>query len=280
MKKDYLVRLSRAARWYLPPAEAAEVIADYRELLEQRPRSPEQLDRELGRPSQAVRLLTQPRSRRIWTAVFGLLTVCLLLPAAGCLCNLSWWFLHGRNPAVSAIYEVLYDLWELYAGTGPWLSNGLLVLGWGLSLAWFQKNGSREPGTRLPKGLLPVLAALLAGLAGTWLVIWLFLAEPPEAIALLANNRLLLRLIREGPVWGGLLCALAGLAGLINARLRDRRWRAACILGLTVSALCAAVMALATGITLDRAVLWQAAYLRRYLLITLTGMAAAGAGLC
>ena len=33
MRRDYLSRLSRAARWYLPPAEAAEVLEDYREIV-------------------------------------------------------------------------------------------------------------------------------------------------------------------------------------------------------------------------------------------------------
>ena len=36
MRWDYLSRLSLAARWYLPPAEAAEGLEDYREIVEGR----------------------------------------------------------------------------------------------------------------------------------------------------------------------------------------------------------------------------------------------------
>ncbi len=48
MRWDYLSRLSLAARWYLPPAEAAEVLEDYREIVEGR--SEEELRREVGGP--------------------------------------------------------------------------------------------------------------------------------------------------------------------------------------------------------------------------------------
>lgn len=50
-KQTYLKRFSRAARWRLGHREAAEVVADYTELLEQRP--PEQdntLVEDLGKP--------------------------------------------------------------------------------------------------------------------------------------------------------------------------------------------------------------------------------------
>ena len=50
---DYLSRLSRAARWYLPPAEAAEVLEDYREIVAGR--SEEELRRDLGTPRAAMR---------------------------------------------------------------------------------------------------------------------------------------------------------------------------------------------------------------------------------
>ena len=49
MRRDYLSRLSRAARWYLPPAEAAEVLEDYREIVAGR--SEEELRRGLDAPS-------------------------------------------------------------------------------------------------------------------------------------------------------------------------------------------------------------------------------------
>ena len=58
MRRDYLSRLSRAARWYLPPAEAAEVLEDYREIVAGR--SEEELRRDLGTPRAAMRQPAAP----------------------------------------------------------------------------------------------------------------------------------------------------------------------------------------------------------------------------
>ena len=46
MKKDYMTRLERAARWRLPPQEAEDVIADYREMVGDPPRPEEELLRD------------------------------------------------------------------------------------------------------------------------------------------------------------------------------------------------------------------------------------------
>ena len=76
MRRDYLSKLTRALRWYLPPAEAAEVLEDYREIVEGR--SEEELRREVGAPWETARRLAQPKAHRRWLAAFGTLTVCLL----------------------------------------------------------------------------------------------------------------------------------------------------------------------------------------------------------
>ena len=64
MRGDYLAKLSQAARWYLPQAEAAEVVEDYRDLIQQEPRSEEELLRDLGSPWSAARQLAQPGAYR------------------------------------------------------------------------------------------------------------------------------------------------------------------------------------------------------------------------
>ena len=84
MKKDYLSRLSWAARWWLPRAEGDDVLSDYRELLSQRYRTDAELQRDLGKPSQVIRQLSRPREYHCWCAVFAALTaLLLLLPVAG-----------------------------------------------------------------------------------------------------------------------------------------------------------------------------------------------------
>ena len=79
MKQDYMARLSRAARWMLPPDESEEVIADYRELVTQNPLPEEELYRELGNPVEAVRLLADESERKRWNRVFCVLALCLLI---------------------------------------------------------------------------------------------------------------------------------------------------------------------------------------------------------
>ena len=79
MRGDYLAKLSQAARWYLPQAEAAEVVEDYRDLIQQEPRSEEELLRDLGSPWSAARQLVQPRAYRRWVAVFAVLDIAMFL---------------------------------------------------------------------------------------------------------------------------------------------------------------------------------------------------------
>ena len=89
MKKDYMARLEQAARWRLPPEEAEDVIADYRDIVGSPPRSEEELHREVGDPEQVVRLLVQPpKAYYAWLAVFAALAACLL---AAALAAIIWW---------------------------------------------------------------------------------------------------------------------------------------------------------------------------------------------
>lgn len=79
-RKNYLARLCRAARWRLPPEEAAEMISDYTELTAGR--SDEELILDFGKPKDAVdkvRILYAPRELNSWRIVFGVLCFLLLL---------------------------------------------------------------------------------------------------------------------------------------------------------------------------------------------------------
>ena len=80
MKKSYIVRLERWARWMLPRQEAEDVIADYRDIVGSPPRPQEELVQDLGRPRDVVRQLTTRRAYRTWLAVFAVMSVCILVP--------------------------------------------------------------------------------------------------------------------------------------------------------------------------------------------------------
>ena len=166
MRRDYLSRLSRAARWYLPPAEAAEVLEDYREIVAGR--SEEELRRDLGTPRAAMRQLAQPKAYRRWLAVFGILSVCVVLPAitplwqelsfhAFKLYRLYWFWDIGRN--------VIPFTWVFFAA------------GMTLSLVWLRHNGGKGPGRAVPKRIWPLLALLLMGMSLQWFIAWLILGE-------------------------------------------------------------------------------------------------------
>ena len=256
----YLDRLARAARWQLPPGEAAEVVADYADLLAGDNRPEAVLRREVGTPWRAVRLVRPAKSYGRWLAIFALLTACLALP-----------------------------LLRIFSGYGPFLRGpwwdrftfGLFCLGagLGLSLFWFERQGRRED-AKLPGSLYLCIAALLVLLAGVW-----GLACPIFSPALLA--RLAGLGSDVGPVFHvalkliGLLAALTGLLGAVRARLADRRWRAVYVLGLTVVLVALLYYSLLTGMDLSASFPgWERPFALRMALLTLAGLAGTGVSLC
>jgi len=268
MERDYLSRLSRAVRWYLPPAEAAEVLEDYRELIEQEPRSEEELRRDLGTPREAVRQLAQPKVYRRWLAVFGVLSVCLLLP--------------GVDTVLSGLSLMLYRLFRVYSpwwgttGKTAWLAVPLFPLGTVLAAVWFRRSGAK--GKTLPRGIMPLLVVPLVGMAWVWFLAWVILAERFDVINFLF------------PRLGGLvsatlaLCILVeaaiGMFGLVKARLGDRRWRAVYVWGLMGAVLSIYLWRLLTSMTFDPSAGWQLPYILRFAFITVTGLVGTGVSLC
>lgn len=270
MKRDYLFRLGRAARWYLPPAEAAEVLEDYRELIEQEPRSEEALRRDLGTPREAVRRLSQPKAYRRWLAVFGVLSACLLLP--------------GADAVVSGLSFTLYRLFRVYflregIGNTAQFAVVLFPLGTVLAVAWFQRDG--EKGKTLPKGILPLLLILLLGMAWVWFLAWVILAERLEVLdvigfpfphlGMMANATLALDILAEGAI---------GMFGLVKARLGDRRWRAVYVWGLTGAVLSVFLWKMLTRMSFDGSAGWQFPYILRIVSITAAGFVGTGVSLC
>jgi len=134
----YLIRLSRIARWRLPPKEAADVISDYSEIMAIDPRLYEDQCKDYGTPKQAVKQLTTFADYGRWMAVFLVLAACLAAPAA-------WLLLQFPHFQFELPREALFL---------P------LLLGVILSLVWFRYEGERS--RELPIGLVPQLLLLLA----------------------------------------------------------------------------------------------------------------------
>lgn len=212
-RADYFKHLTRQVRWRLPAAEAEGVLADYAELLGLRPAEGDgRLVEDLGTPGRAARLLTDRRAYGRWLAVFGWLALCLAAPA-----------LLIFRPELCQGWPLLPGVW--------------LVLGMALSLVQF-RPGAGGRGRPMSRGLGLALVGL-AALVAVWAVAMGLLFSsawpglPPE---------------RYGPIARLALCltggvgAAAGLAGLVMARVSDRRWSALYLLGLTAAAVCAMVM--------------------------------------
>lgn len=271
MERDYLLRLSRAARWCLPPAEAAEVLEDYREIIADR--SVEELRRDLGSPWSAARQLAQPGAYRRWLAVFTVLAACLLLP--GVLPVLS--VLSGMAIFRFQAYGVDWLWWFLgLCDTIVPLRGGFFVAGTALALVWFRRGSGEGRSRNLPKGVVPLLALLLVGMAFEWVIVWVTLAMiwpgMPSEIVIALPLAITLDMFTMG---------IIGMFALVKARMADRRWRAVYILALTGSILGLSIFAFWTRMDVSfSGTSWQTPILLRYIAITALGLIGTGGSLC
>ncbi len=254
MERDYLSRLAWSARWYLPPAEAREVLEDYREILGGRPQ--EELVQDLGSPGAAVRRLVQPKAYRRWLAVFTVLALCVLLPAAGLLLRRYLWRL-----------DIGWDLTP-FAGA-------FFLLGTMLALAWSRREGVRE-GRALPRGAAAMLALLLAGVVWAWCMVWLVLAWSPPLSEFLERASLSPRRLVSALHWTCWAAALLGVFGAVKARTADRRWASVYLLALTKTTLSLYILGELTSMNIAGGRGWAVGCG----LIAAVGLAASGAALC
>ena len=250
---DYLSRLKWAARWYLSPAEAAEVLEDYREIVAGR--SEEELRRDLGTPRAAMKQLAQPRAYRRWVTVFAVLAVCVLLPIVMANNDVYW------SPIIKPVYMIA------------------LCLGSGVSLRWFRRNGVR--GNRLPRTVLVLLVLILLGMVWVWFWAGLVLTESWALLNTIAAAVIRPRTLHWYLVLEVLAMGAVSLYGLVKARLGDRRWRAVYVLGLAGVILSLSVWGLFNGMDLSfSAPNWQTPILLRYTEITLLGLIGTAVSLC
>ena len=260
MRRDFLSRLGRAARWYLPPAEAAEVLEDYQEIVAGR--SDEELRREVGSPWETVRRLAQLRVYRRWLAVFLILSACVLLPAAD---------------VVREELSNLLGLFLNYITRTPRYAELMLPLGTVLAFAWFQRNGKKEQ--TLPKWIMPLLILLLLGIAWVSFLGWLLFAEQWDLLnSLFPEERVWVHRLALG--LDALAAGIIGMLGLVKARLGDRRWRAVYVLGLTGAAACVFIWKMYTTLFWEYSPGWQTPYVIRYIAVILAGLLGTGVSLC
>ena len=252
MKQDYMARLSRAARWMLPPDESEEVIADYLELVTQNPRPEETLYRELGNPVEAVRLLADRKPYRRW--------LCFFVGMAACLIPFPLALLSGNG--LRAVFGHA-DGFRVFLP---------LVSGAALSHWYWHRNPQKEP---FPKTLAVWITVLLAVCAGMgFYLVYLFRSVEtgtPFPVWLYGRFHIPLNCV----------CGLAAVPGwyaLTMARMEDRRWRAFYILALTAASISAASLLLFTSLNLTPGPLWVP-FARNYAIAATIGLTASAAAL-
>lgn len=273
MKKDYMTRLERAARWRLPPREAEDVIADYREIVGDPPRPEEELLRDLGRPRDAIRPLAQKKPYWTWLAVFLVMSACILAP--------------GISPTAIGypIWRTIFSPWN----TNPPAPPIIAVLGAVTALMWFHWQGRKE--ARLPRAIPILLAVLLIWCGGVLLFCWTcardfdgFLKMWGTIKPFIGPNESApasLYLLVEAMAYGSTAISLAGEVGLAKGRTCDRRWAAVYILAL--AAMLTSLLVVHSSQRMDLTFTLEELFrqlLLKNAVITLIGLMGAGVALC
>lgn len=272
MKKDYMIRLERWARWMLPPQEADDVLADYRDIVGTPPRSDDELLRDLGKPRDVIRPLIPSKAYRVWLAVFAIMAVCVLML--------------GISPTAIGfpIWLLFFNVWAEYP-CGPILA----VLGAVTALVWFRRQEQKKD--RLPKAILILLVVFLAYIGGILLFCWAnaqdyegFLAMWGTMRPLIGPNNAVPRLMylcELAMIYTCPLIALAGVLGLVKARMDDRRWTAVYVLALTAILMALLVLHLATNLMVsENAGELAGRMLIRCSVTAAIGLVGAGVALC
>ena len=224
MKKDYMTRLERWARWMLPRQEAEDVLADYRDIVGTPPRPDDELLRELGRPRSVIRPLAQTKQYRAWLAVFAVMAVCILLL--------------GISPTMLGypFWRLFFDGWSEHP-IGPVIA----VLGAVTALVWFRWQGHKEG--RLPKAIPILLVVFLVCIGAVLLFCWVCSRDFEAFLEAWGRMKLWIGpnedasrsfyLSRMAMCYGSPILACLGTYGLVKARMGDRRWAAVYVLATT-----------------------------------------------
>ncbi len=256
MGKNDMARLSWWAHWYLPQGEAENVVADYGD----KAGAPSFAGAE--RPQEAAKKLVRPQSYCVWLGVFAILAACAVIPV-----------LSSRKFG----WDAMRVVWKSLFSTGFPLYRVFLAVGVVVPLLWFRRRkGDKNP--PLHKPIAVMLAILVITVGILWWMLWnyehvFFGGFDPILGGLHAGevNALAMKCIAA-------LLAAAGVAGLVNARTIDRRWRAVYVLSL-----CALMMALKISsmfVYLDVASTPMEWAFPTMLELTAVGLIGAGVSLC
>lgn len=199
LKITYFKKLCCAARWLLPQKEAAELMEDYRDMIAEV--GEEHAEEKFGPPAKVALAVADRREVVGWHLVLGAILVFLFF--------MVHWTLHATFYSIASLAMVA-------------VAVGLLFL-------WFGCDVRRNPFKGLPKrflfSLIPIIVLIIL-LLGPIYFLPRFLVSP-----YMFDEWGMVATILQICV---LIFAVVGGAGVILARLFDRRWRAVAVLSFTV----------------------------------------------
>ena len=284
MKKDYMTRLERAARWRLPRREADDVIADYRDIV-----ADPEMARDLGSPRSVIRPLAGRKAYYTWLAVFAVMAACILIPGASPHAPFYWLW----DACFAGPYGGGWGWFHTFSHWGPILAG----IGFAVSLVWFRRTGRKEG--RLPRAVIILAAVLLVWTGALLLVEWAAFRDPQSFINLLGKVPLTYfgfpigpnggtpvplstELLTDASQYGGTAVAFLGVYALVKARTGDRRWAAVYCLAMAVMLVSMESLAVITSMdpnafSTDN---WWHAQMGYHLVILAVGAAGTGVALC
>lgn len=245
-KFGYFEKLFLAARWLLPVHEAAVILEDYRDIITEM--GEEQAKERLGSPLAAVMEVADRKAVLRWHGVFLLMAVCMLYA-------LAWCFNHD-----------------------VWFEGHIMVVGLGAVTSLFYFGmGSKQKISAALKVSVAVMVVFCVAVCG---VIIYYVFHVQLIVDMAPHAGRITSWFLTGCVF---LSAVAGIGGLVLARLFDGRWRVLFVLGLGVTVLCCYVSSILWSMDLHVDITVQAEQIRiagNCVMITFVGMGVAGVSLC
>ena len=242
---QYLKKISARVHWKFSRRDADEIVDDYKALLTDAEARKDDFISALGTPSQAASHLEAPSGYRLWLAAFILMLSCAAL-----------------------LFLEMYS----FSQNTHW-NTLLLVLGLAVPIIWFWRT---EKGYRYHAPLSPAIPALLLLMAAAVCLECLLFRSVSRSLS--RQTAKLLHLILKS---AGNFSLFAAAAGIILAKLRDRRWRAVYAAALTTLAVSVFLFSILRSMSLDTSsASWWIPYLRECVLIALTGTLATLLSLC
>ena len=226
-EQNFMHRLDIALHWYLPKAEANEVLEDYQDIRRQANQDGETIFQAEQDPRKLSRELQNPREYRRWLLMFWLLLLCPLVP-----------FQYMLREGIH-----LLNYWDTPIKLCIFLFGLGLALALFISHRWNHQPG--EPG-RSHKPFAAAALLLLLDIVGALGAIYIY-CHICLGNELNISGEYIINYLTFWAVINGLIC----LAALVMCRLRSCRWLGVYLIGLTMLLGIIYYMELFTNLYLD-----------------------------